>query len=208
MNASAKFWDKVARKYAKQPISDQESYQRKLAETQAHFTKDMQVLEVGCGTGSTAIQHAPYVQRIDAIDVSENMLAIARERALESSVDNVHFVRATLDEFNARDQSYDVILAMSVLHLIKERRSLIEDIARALKPGGVFISSTACLGNSYFKYMKLVEPLAGLLGLMPKFYVITEEQLAKEIEGAGFTLTSRWQHGAQDMVAFIVAKKR
>ena len=78
MSPSAKFWDKIAEKYAKQPIADEASYQKKLQVTQEYFTPEMEVLEFGCGTGSTAIIHAPYVKQIRAIDISENMIAIAK----------------------------------------------------------------------------------------------------------------------------------
>ena len=59
MNQSVKFWDKIADKYSKQPIVDEASYQKKLQITQEYFKPDMEVLEFGCGTGSTAIIHAP-----------------------------------------------------------------------------------------------------------------------------------------------------
>ncbi|EAM49492.1 hypothetical protein WH8501_27790 [Crocosphaera watsonii WH 8501] len=67
MTTSTKFWDKIADKYSKQPIVDEESYQKKLTVTQEYFNPDMEVLEFGCGTGGTAIIHAPYVKHIRAI---------------------------------------------------------------------------------------------------------------------------------------------
>ena len=72
MAESDKFWDKKAEGYAKSPVSDEETYQRKLSETQSFFTPDMQVLEFGCGTGTTAVHHAPHVLHIDAIDISDD----------------------------------------------------------------------------------------------------------------------------------------
>ena len=74
MVKSTKFWDKIAEKYAKQPIADEASYQKKLQVTQGYFKPEMKVLEFGCGTGSTAIIHAPYVKHIRGIDISENMI--------------------------------------------------------------------------------------------------------------------------------------
>ena len=59
---SADFWDRIAPKYSRQPIADPESYARKLAATQALMQPDMAVLELGCGTGSTALEHAERVQ--------------------------------------------------------------------------------------------------------------------------------------------------
>ena len=59
MNQSAKFWDKIAERYSRRPIADEAAYHRKLQVTREYFHPDMQVLEFGCGTGSTAIEHAP-----------------------------------------------------------------------------------------------------------------------------------------------------
>ncbi len=74
MAESDKFWDKTAARYAKSSVSDEATYQKKLGETQSFFRPNMRIVEFGCGTGTTAVHHAPHVQHIDAIDISENML--------------------------------------------------------------------------------------------------------------------------------------
>ncbi len=205
---SDKFWDKAAEKYAKQAVSDEQTYQRKLSETQAHFNPDMRVLEFGCGTGSTAICHAPFVKHIDAIDVSEKMLTIGREKALGADIDNINFTLGTLQEFNAAPESLDAVLGLNVIHLIEDRAAVLAEVARILKPGGIFVSSTGCLGNSYLRFIKLLNPIAKLLGFMPDIFVIKEEQLAREIRDAGFTIETQWHHGIQNIGVFIIARKR
>jgi ubiquinone/menaquinone biosynthesis C-methylase UbiE len=117
------------------------------------------VLEFGCGTGATAVQHAPHVAHIDAIDISEKMLEIGRERAAKSHIENIRFTRGTLSEFNAETGSLDAVLGLNVIHLLPDRQAVFSDVARILKPGGVFISSTACLGSSYMRFIKLIVPL-------------------------------------------------
>ena len=114
MAESDKFWDKTARRYAKSPVSDEATYQRKLAETQSFFSPNMRIVEFGCGTGTTAVHHAPHVQHIDAIDISENMLEIGRGKAREAGVDNITFTRGTLTEFNADTASFDAVLGTSL----------------------------------------------------------------------------------------------
>ena len=54
MNREEKFWNRMADGYSKSKISDEESYQKKLKISQSYFKPDMEVLEFGCGTGSTA----------------------------------------------------------------------------------------------------------------------------------------------------------
>ena len=67
------FWNKRADKYSKQPVPDEDAYRKKLEKTREYFRPDMDVLEIGCGTGSTAIAHAPYVRHILATDFSSRM---------------------------------------------------------------------------------------------------------------------------------------
>ena len=95
MSRSTKFWDRIAKRYSKQPIADEQAYQKKLAVTREYFRPEMQVLEFGCGTGSTAIAHAPYVKHIHASDISSKMIAIAKQKALAAGVENVTFEQAT-----------------------------------------------------------------------------------------------------------------
>ena len=100
----------------------------------------MRVLELGCGTGSTAIYHAPVVQQIDATDLSANMLAIARQKAADAGVDNITFRQDSVESLTVPDGTYDAVLALSLLHLLRDREAAIAKIARLLKPGGVFVS--------------------------------------------------------------------
>lgn len=81
----------------------------------------MRILEFGCGTGATAIQHARHVQHVDAIDISQNMLEIGRDKSAEAGIGNITFTRATLNEFNAEPESLDAILGLNVIHLLPDR---------------------------------------------------------------------------------------
>ena len=207
MTQSQKFWDRKAEGYAKSQISDEESYQKKLKQTQAVLSPNMRILEFGCGTGTTAVHHAPHVQHIDAIDISQNMLDIGLGRAAASNISNITFTRATLVEFNAEAASLDAVLGLNIIHLLPDWRSELAEVARILKPGGVFVSSTACLGSSYFRFIKLLAPLGKLLGIMPDVVVLTESDLVKEIRRSGFSIETQWHHGVKGISVFIIARK-
>ncbi len=202
---TSRFWDRIADKYARSPVKDEDAYQTKLRVTREYFTPDTQVLEFGCGTGSTAITHAPHVAHIRAIDFSARMLEIARDRAADKGVDNVTFEQGDIVTLEAPDASYDVILALSVLHLLKDRRAAIAKVHRMLKPGGVFVSSTACLGDS-MKIFKYIAPPGRALGLLPILDVMTADELVESLTDAGFAIDHYWQPGKNKAV-FIVAKK-
>ncbi len=207
MYKSEKYWDKTAERYSRSPISDEATYQRKLAETQGFLGHDMRILEFGCGTGTTAIHHAPHVRHVDAIDISENMLQIGRDKARKAGIDNITFTRGTLTDFNAENASIDAVLGLNVIHLLPDRKAVIAEVARILKPGGIFVSSTACLGHSFLRFIKLFAPLGKMLGLMPDVYVMKEEELAEEVKRAGFTIERQWSHGKGNIAVFLVARK-
>ena len=126
----------MAKGYARRPVADEASYQKKLEITRGYVKPDMAVLEFGCGTGSTAIAHAAYVNHIQAIDLSANMLEIARSKAADAGVSNVTFHQASIDAFEAPDESFDAILGLSILHLLTDRNAAIAKVYRMLKPGG------------------------------------------------------------------------
>ncbi|MDO6563168.1 class I SAM-dependent methyltransferase [Amphritea sp. 1_MG-2023] len=207
MIKSDKFWDKTAEKYSKKAVPDEEKYQNKLAETQAFLSEDMHVLEFGCGTGTTALHHAAAVRKIDAIDISQKMIEIARGKAAKAEINNVAFTLGTLKDFNAGACSFDAVLGLNVIHLVANRTELIAEVARILKPGGVFVSSTGCLGNSSFRFLKFIAPLFKLTGLIPDIFIVSEAQLADEIKNAGFSIERQWHHGPQGIDVFIIAKK-
>lgn len=205
MTQSAKFWDKIAQRYAKRPVADEAAYQKKLKVTQEYLQADMNVLEFACGTGSTAIIHAPYVKHIRAIDISSKMIEIAKSKAQAENMTNLSFEQATIEDLVLQEESVDVFLGMSILHLLEDKESVLAKLYKTLKPGGYFISSTVCLGDtmSFFKY---IGPVGKFLGLMPLVRVFTEEELVNSILAAGFSIKYQWRPDKGKAV-FIVAEK-
>lgn len=207
MNQPSKFWDNLAHGYAAKPVDDEAAYQRKLKETQALFKPDMHLLEFGCGTGTTAIHHAPLVNDIVALDFSQTMIEIGQNKALEAQISNIQFHQSTLEDFQFESQSFDVVLGLNILHLVTNRNETIKEAYRALKPGGYFVSSTVCLGHSYLRLIKWLVPLGKRLGKLPDLFIIKDEELIKELEQEGFTIDTHWTHGSGDTCSFIIAKK-
>ena len=205
MTHSSRFWDRIAARYARKPVADEAAYQKKLAVTREYLRPDMEVLEFGCGTGSTAIVHAPHVKEIRAIDISEKMLEIARSKAEAAGVGNVRFEQSDIDAFTAPDGTFDAVLGLSILHLLEDRNTSIAKVYRMLKPGGVFVSSTVCLGDT-MKFFKLIGPIGRFLGVMPLVRVFTVQELVDSLEAAGFAIDHQWQPG-KGKAAFIVAEK-
>jgi len=201
---SAEFWDRVAPGYSKQPISDTESYARKLNATQALMKPNMKVLEFGCGTGSTALEHAPHVASLDATDVSATMVAIGRQKAEDAGIENVNFSQSSIEEFDD-NRSYDMVLALNLFHLLPDRAAAFKKIHRLLKPGGFFISSTVCLADRMW-YLRPVIPVLQWLGKAPYVDFLAANDVLLELATAGFETQEHWTHGRANSL-FVVANK-
>ena len=201
----ARFWDRIAERYARKPVPDEAVYRRKLAITQRYLRPDMALLEFGCGTGTTAIEHAPHVNSILATDISGAMLDIARLRAADAGVDNVHFRQQTLAQLTLANGSLDAVLGLSILHLLDDRGAALAKVHRLLKPGGLFISSTPCLADSLW-FLKPLLAVGSRLGLVPQVQFFSRDNFQRELAGAGFDIEYQWQPGSRQGV-FIVARK-
>ncbi len=206
MDQSTKFWDRIAERYSKSPVADEATYQKKLRVTRNYFQPDMEVLEFGCGTGSTAITHAPYVTHIHAIDISSKMIEIAQGKADVEKVKNVTFEQSTIEELSVSDQTLDAVLGLSILHLLDNKEEVIAKVHKMLKLGGIFVTSTACIGDTMMKFLKFIVPIGEFFGLMPHVTVFTTKELEHSLTDAGFEIDYQWQPGKNKGV-FIVAKK-
>jgi len=202
---SARFWNMLAKRYSKQPIADEAAYQKKLQVSREYFQPDMDVLEFGCGTGSTALLHAPYVKHIQAIDVSSKMIEIAQGKADAENIKNVEFECSAIDDFSASGQSFDAILGLNILHLLASKEEIIAKVYKMLKPGGVFITSTACIADMK-RLFRIVAPVGSFLRVIPLVKVFSSEELQDSLKNAGFQIDYQWQPGKNKAV-FIVAKK-
>ena len=205
LSKRTRFWDRIAAKYSRQPVANEEAYQHKLAVTREYFEPDMSVLEFGCGTGTTAISHAPYVKHIRATDFSPNMIEIARRKAQAAGVTNVTFECVAVEEIAAADESYDVIMGHSILHLLEDRDAVIAQVRRLLKPGGVFVSSTVCLGDK-MGWFRLIAPIGRALGFFPLVRVFNGEDLVRALRDGGFHIDYKWRP-EKGLSLFLVAKK-
>lgn len=200
--SDAKFWNKIAAKYAASPVSDEAAYQAKLEKTRALFTPHTRMLEIGCGTGTTALLHAPHVATIRATDFSDEMLKIARQKADVGQIGNVTFETAPADDI---DGPYDVIMAMSLLHLLPNRTEIIAKVFDGLKPGGFFVSSTVCLMERLW-FLRPILPIARLFGQAPWVAFLRAEELRRDMRDAGFEIVEDWQPNAKSAL-FLIAKK-
>ncbi|WP_078381178.1 class I SAM-dependent methyltransferase [Sutcliffiella halmapala] len=128
-------------------------------------------LELGCGPGRNAIYLAEKGWKVDAIDVSQESLRWAKERATEKQVE-VNFIHHNIFDIQLENDTYDLIYDSGCLHHIAPHRrvSYIELVKTKLKPGGYFaltcFEENGALGGSTISDWEVyqVRSLQGGLG--------------------------------------------
>ncbi|MCK8464783.1 class I SAM-dependent methyltransferase [Aliiroseovarius sp. S1339] len=207
---SAKFWDKIAPKYAKAAIKDVESYQYTLDRTRSYLGAQDKVLEIGAGTGSTALELASSAGHVTITDVSPEMIRIGQERAQEQGITNVDFHVTDAGVSNLTGP-YDAVLAHNVLHLIEDLPAALDRVHDLLAPGGVFISKTFCKptrrGPWFYYAMKLLLPVMQLVGKAPFVSMMTIQELEAMITAHGFKIIESGNFPAKELRRYIVARR-
>ncbi|MEM8539734.1 MAG: class I SAM-dependent methyltransferase [Pseudomonadota bacterium] len=203
-----KFWNGAARKYAKSKISDVAGYRRSLARTRDYLSADDHVLELGCGTGSTALEHAPHVQHITGTDLSDEMIAIANEKVVADGPINAEFVVAEADNLPFANQSFDAVMAHNLLHLVTDIDDALKAAKRVVKKNGFLISKNPCLGEMNPLMKNIVLPIMRRFYGIPVLHTFTIEEHKEAIIRAGFTIEEVEFHGTKgkDYRPFIVAR--
>ncbi|OGB16679.1 MAG: ubiquinone biosynthesis protein UbiE [Burkholderiales bacterium RIFCSPLOWO2_12_67_14] len=205
----ARFWDKVAHKYAADPIADMAGYEATLRRVQGLLSTEQDVLEIGCGTGTTALRLAPSTRSLLSTDVSANMIAIAREKLAAQPVPQLSFSVADADAPVSGHNACDAVLAFNLLHLVNDLDQALASAAQALKPGGLLISKTACIAEMNPLIPWLALPLMRAIGKAPHVLCFNAEQLQAAIVRQGMEIVAVERHGTRgkDIRVFIVARK-
>ena len=202
-----KFWNLIASKYAASPIADRSAYETKIQHIKTYLAAEMVVLDIGCGTGTQCGDIADTVQQVTGIDISSKLLAIAERRMAQRKLDNVDFLQTSVFDERFAPGSFDVVMAFHVLHFFDDIDAGFERIHALLKPGGLFISETACLGEKSQLTGKILR-FMGNLGLLPTMNLLTTVQLEQALEKAGFQLLEKSRFSDRPEAEFtLIARK-
>ncbi len=198
----ARFWNRFADRYAARQLKDPAAYEALLDDVAGRLKLTDHVLEIGCGTGGTAIRLAPLVATYRATDFSDQMLRIAQAKP---APDNLRFDVATAQ--TALDGGpFDAICAFNVLHLVDDLPGLLRDIFRTLRPGGLLISKTWCFGD-LGRRPRFLFAVLKVFGLFPPATLLTEAQLRQMLQDAGFILVDHRVFGTRQQNPYFVARK-
>ena len=206
MATEAAFWDGVAGKYSKQKVKDEKAYAVTLERVRAHLNPTDRVIELGGGTGTTAVKLHRSVERYVMTDVSPKMCEIAKGRVAEAGAQNVEVMTADAATASRQTEPFDAVLAFNLLHLLPDVPEAIADVRELLKPGGLFISKTPCLSG---------RPLIrGLINVMtwvgkapPVIQYLSPDDVERMQVEAGFEIVERGDYPPKLPSRFTVARR-
>jgi len=206
-NSPEKFWNLISSKYAASPISDRLAYETKITKLKTYLTPEMSVLDIGCATGTQCGDIANNVKQVTGIDISSKLLAIAEQRMAERNLDNADFLQTSVFDKTFQPGSFDMVMAFFVLHFFEDIDVVFERVHELLKPGGIFISETACLGNKN-KLMGSLLRFAGHLGFLPKINLLTSQQLEQSLINTGFSILEKTKFSKRPDTEFTLFAKK
>jgi ubiquinone/menaquinone biosynthesis C-methylase UbiE len=180
-----RFWQRMAKLYAPFMRSSGPMYDAIRDRLRPCLTRDMNVLELACGTGQLTFRLAESAGRWEATDFSERMIAEAEKRP---NPQGVRF--AVLDATNLPhpDASFDAVLIANALHITPEPDKALDEIRRVLKPGGILMAPTFIWGTDARQQFKAwIMERAGF----HVFHRWSEEAFARFVERSGFIVTER-----------------
>lgn len=202
--SDAAFWNKAAAKYAKDPISDQAAYSHTLGRMRDLLQPDHAVLEIGCGTGSTALELAPGVASYLGTDLSAEMIKIARAKLSDDMPAQLTFDVAPADALPPGD--FDAVLALNLLHLLPDMEAVLAQIFDALPSGGLFIAKTGLLKDGKW-FLGLIIPVMRAIGKAPFVRSMSQDELLTALAKTGFDVVETVNQPGIAPRLFTVARK-
>jgi arsenite methyltransferase len=144
------------------------------------------VLDLGSGGGIDVILSARRVGptgKAYGLDMTDDMLTLARQNALEAGVTNVEFLKGQIESIPLPDHSVDVIISNCVINLSGDKRQTLREAFRVLKPGGRFaVSDVVVRGEVPAALRKSVELWVGCVA-----GALEEQEFRSLLADAGFT---------------------
>ncbi|HEY3726606.1 MAG TPA: arsenite methyltransferase [Solirubrobacteraceae bacterium] len=142
------------------------------------------VLDLGSGAGADVLISARRVAptgRAIGLDMTDEMLDLARANAAHAGVENVEFVKGYLEDMPLADASIDVVISNCVINLSADKPKAIRETARVLRPGGRFAISDVIADPDMDEATKA--DMAAWTGCVAG--ALTEAEFRRALEAAG-----------------------
>jgi ubiquinone/menaquinone biosynthesis C-methylase UbiE len=166
------------------------------------------VLDLGSGAGADVLISARRVApagKAIGLDMTDEMLALARANAAEAGVANVEFVKGYLEEIPLPDASVDVVISNCVINLAGDKQRVLAEAARVLRPGGRFAVSDVIADPGMDEATRA--DMAAYTGCIAG--ALTEDEFRAALATAGLTdVEIRETHRVHEQAAAAIVRAR
>ena len=138
------FWQRMAKSYGPFMKHSGKLYDAICERMRPVLTRDMNVLELACGSGQLSFRLAGCVRLWEATDFSENMIAEARRKPRSS---RLHFSVQDATALPYAPDSFDTVVISNALHIMPRPELALAEISRVLKPNGILYAPTFVHGR-------------------------------------------------------------
>ncbi len=174
----------------------------------AELNEGETVLDLGSGGGIDVLLSARRVGttgKAYGVDMTDEMLELAHRNQREAGVDNVEFLKGTIEDVPLPDDAVDVVISNCVINLSGDKSSVFREAGRVLRPGGRFAVSDIVADDGMDEETRL--DLAQWTGCIAG--ALTAREFRAELEAAGFThVEIRETHRVHDQAGSAIIRAR
>lgn len=190
-NTNQRFWSRWSGWYDGFMHSSEAVYDAMALRMKKQLSRQMQVLELACGTGMISRRIAGSVKSLEATDFSPEMIAEAKKKAVSS---RLHFSVQDATCLPYAAESFDAVIVANALHIVPDPEAVMAECRRVLKPDGLLIAPTFVHGEGFgFRLRTRVMELAGFRA----YHKWNAREFADFVSGHGFAVTQQAVMGSR-----------
>jgi ubiquinone/menaquinone biosynthesis C-methylase UbiE len=204
--ATETFWDKRSEKYDDRIRQHDSLYEKTLDRARSLLTDSDVVLDFACATGEWSLDLAASVARVHGIDSSARMIELAQRKAEDRQVQNVVFDRMDALDPRLAPESFSAIVGFNIFHLLDDPPAVLARLHDLLKPEGLLISKTPCLGE-WNLFLRSLIVLAQRVGFVPTVRSFKFPEL-QSLVSRRFEILEVETWDAKSRTQWVVARKK